>query len=175
MRWAPVTVSGCRPSFSFVHFQKPLALPVVFFGRPSGSRWTFASARLMAAITAIDTITSPQTVQRFMNVAQVYGDKSSIVEHLTPSALYELAAPSTPSGRHPPIGVGDVLGRRALLRSRFFIFYFFRFAARPLAGEWSARHRTAAGSIRRMGGLANTSAGRFMEGNRSETGILSRT
>lgn len=39
---------------------------------------------------------SENTARRFMDVARVYGSKSSTVADLTPSALYELAAPSTP-------------------------------------------------------------------------------
>lgn len=33
------------------------------------------------------------TAQRFMGVAETYGDKSFTVKHLSPTALYELAAP----------------------------------------------------------------------------------
>lgn len=36
------------------------------------------------------------TASRFMQVAEQYGDKSNIVLHLDPTALYELAAPKTP-------------------------------------------------------------------------------
>lgn len=36
------------------------------------------------------------TAQRFMGVAETYGDKSFTVKHLSPTALYELAAPKTP-------------------------------------------------------------------------------
>lgn len=37
-----------------------------------------------------------QTARRFMQVAEAYGDKNNIMLNLTPTALYELAAPSTP-------------------------------------------------------------------------------
>lgn len=39
---------------------------------------------------------SRHTANRFMNVAEVYGSKSSSVQHLDSTALYELAAPKTP-------------------------------------------------------------------------------
>lgn len=39
---------------------------------------------------------SDQTARRFMDVGRVYGTKSNIVLDLTPTALYELAAPKTP-------------------------------------------------------------------------------
>lgn len=37
-----------------------------------------------------------QHARRFMHVAEVYGGKANIMFDLTPTALYELAAPSTP-------------------------------------------------------------------------------
>ncbi len=39
---------------------------------------------------------SEHTARRFMGVAREYGDKTRIVRDLEPTALYELAAPSTP-------------------------------------------------------------------------------
>lgn len=51
----------------------------------------------------------PTLASHFMNVANTYGDKLSIVENINPTALYELAAPSTPEpvrqqieALHPP-------------------------------------------------------------------------
>jgi Protein of unknown function (DUF3102) len=41
-------------------------------------------------------VMSENTATRMMNVARVFGGKSASVEDLTPTALYELAAPSTP-------------------------------------------------------------------------------
>lgn len=37
-----------------------------------------------------------RTARRFMEVATAYASKSATVADLTPTALYELAAPSTP-------------------------------------------------------------------------------
>ena len=39
---------------------------------------------------------SRHTANRFMNAADVYGSKSSSVQHLDATALYELTAPKTP-------------------------------------------------------------------------------
>jgi Protein of unknown function (DUF3102) len=65
---------------------------------------------------------SRHTADRLMNVAEAYGSKSSSVQHLSLTALYELAAPSTPPEVQAEVerrvAAGEIIGA-AVIFSQF--------------------------------------------------------